>query len=129
MPIYEYACESCGHAFDALQKMNDDPLKDCPECNKPALKKLLSAPNFRLKGGGWYETDFKQDNQRNLADGTKKDAADKDGADKDGADKDRKSADDGKSGKTDKADKTAAKKDSKADAKDSGSKKSSSKKE
>ena len=67
MPIYEYACESCGHVFDVLQKMDADPLRDCPECGEPGLKKLLSAPNFRLKGGGWYETDFKKDNQRNLA--------------------------------------------------------------
>ena len=67
MPIYEYACESCGHVFDVLQKMDADLLQDCPECGKPELKKLLSAPNFRLKGGGWYETDFKKDNQRNLA--------------------------------------------------------------
>jgi putative FmdB family regulatory protein len=67
MPIYEYACESCGHIFDVLQKMNADPLVECPECGEPRLKKLLSAPNFRLKGGGWYETDFKKENQRNLA--------------------------------------------------------------
>lgn len=67
MPIYEYACQSCEHSFDVLQKMNEAPLLDCPECGKPRLKKLLSAPNFRLKGGGWYETDFKKDNQRNLA--------------------------------------------------------------
>ncbi len=66
MPIYEYACTSCEHVFDVLQKMGAEPLLDCPECGKPTLKKLLSAPNFRLKGGGWYETDFKKDNQRNL---------------------------------------------------------------
>jgi putative FmdB family regulatory protein len=69
MPIYEYACDNCGHVFDALQKMSDDPLTDCPECGEPRLKKLLSAPNFRLKGGGWYETDFKKDKRRNIADG------------------------------------------------------------
>ena len=80
MPIYEYACKSCGHGFDALQKMTDDPLTDCPDCGEPELKKLLSAPNFRLKGSGWYETDFKKDNQRNLAgDAAKK--AGKDGKD------------------------------------------------
>ena len=77
MPIYEYACKSCGHVFDALQKMNDDALIDCPDCGEPELKKLLSAPNFRLKGSGWYETDFKKDNQRNLAgDAIKKNAKD-----------------------------------------------------
>ena len=57
------------HTLDALQKMSDDPLVDCPECGKPALKRLISAPRFRLKGQGWYETDFKKDNQRNLAKG------------------------------------------------------------
>ena len=67
MPIYEYECGDCGHVFDALQKMSDKPLTDCPDCGKPGLRKLLSAPNFRLKGGGWYETDFKRDNKRNLA--------------------------------------------------------------
>jgi len=69
MPIYEYGCKSCGHALDALQKISDDPLVDCPECGEPALKRLISAPRFRLKGEGWYETDFKTDNQRNLAKG------------------------------------------------------------
>ena len=67
MPIYEYGCKSCGHALDALQKISDDPLVDCPECGEPALKRLISAPRFRLKGEGWYETDFKTENQRNLA--------------------------------------------------------------
>ena len=66
MPIYEYACTECEHTLDALQKMSDAPLVDCPECGEPALKKLISAPNFRLKGGGWYETDFKKDGQRNV---------------------------------------------------------------
>jgi len=67
MPIYEYECKACGHVFDALQKMSDNPLTDCPDCEEPQLRKLLSAPNFRLKGGGWYETDFKDKNKRNLA--------------------------------------------------------------
>jgi len=69
MPIYEYACNACGHVFDVLQKMDAPLLVDCPECGRPELRKLLSAPNFRLKGGGWYETDFKKDNRRNLAEG------------------------------------------------------------
>ena len=69
MPIYEYGCQSCGHKLDALQKMSDDPLVDCPACGQPSLKKPVSAPRFRLKGSGWYETDFKKDNQRNLAKG------------------------------------------------------------
>ena len=67
MPIYGYACRNCGHTLDALQKMADDPLTDCPECEQPALKRQLSAPRFRLKGQGWYETDFKTGDKRNIA--------------------------------------------------------------
>ena len=67
MPIYGYACKNCDHQFDALQKMADDMLVDCPACDEPQLRRQLSAPRFRLKGTGWYETDFKKDNQRNLA--------------------------------------------------------------
>lgn len=68
MPIYEYQCSACGHEFESIQRINDDPLKDCPECRKPELKKLISASGFRLKGGGWYETDFKGDGKKkNLA--------------------------------------------------------------
>jgi putative FmdB family regulatory protein len=67
MPIYEYACKNCGHTLDALQKMDEEPLVFCPSCGEAGLKKLISAPRFRLKGQGWYETDFKKDNQRNLA--------------------------------------------------------------
>jgi len=66
MPIYGYACRNCGHTLDALQKMSDDPLVDCPECSEPELKRQLSAPKFRLKGKGWYETDFKTGDKRNL---------------------------------------------------------------
>ena len=65
MPIYEYRCDSCGHQFDALQKLSDDPLRDCPECGESALKKMLSAPSFQLKGTGWYETDFKDKKKDN----------------------------------------------------------------
>ncbi len=67
MPIYEYACKNCDHTLDALQKMDEEPLVFCPSCGEAGLKKLISAPRFRLKGEGWYETDFKKDNQRNLA--------------------------------------------------------------
>ena len=67
MPIYEYACTNCQHTLDALQKVSDEPLRDCPECGESALKRLLSAPRFRLKGQGWYETDFKTGNKRNLS--------------------------------------------------------------
>ena len=64
MPIYEYQCEACGHDFETLQKISDAPLTECPQCGKAALKKLISAPAFRLKGGGWYETDFKTGEKR-----------------------------------------------------------------
>jgi putative FmdB family regulatory protein len=66
MPIYGYVCRNCEHTLDVLQKISDDPLVDCPECGKPQLRRQLSAPRFRLKGSGWYETDFKKDKQRNL---------------------------------------------------------------
>jgi putative FmdB family regulatory protein len=68
MPIYEYRCAACGHEMDALQKLSDAPLKKCPECGKQKLARLMSAPSFRLKGSGWYETDFKNDSdkKRNL---------------------------------------------------------------
>ena len=70
MPFYEYQCKNCGHDLEAMQKISDPPLKKCPHCGKSQLQRLMSAPVFRLKGGGWYETDFKgdQDNKRNLAD-------------------------------------------------------------
>jgi putative FmdB family regulatory protein len=81
MPFYEYQCKSCGHDLEAMQKISDPPLKKCPHCGKSQLQRLMSAPVFRLKGGGWYETDFKgdQDNKRNLADRPESDAP-KDGA-------------------------------------------------
>ena len=69
MPIYEYQCQKCHHHLEALQKFSDKPLRECPECGKHALQRLMSAPMFRLAGSGWYETDFKSDkeNKRNLA--------------------------------------------------------------
>lgn len=68
MPIYEYECQACEHKFDKLQKLSDTALVDCPECDQPELKKLVSAAGFRLKGAGWYETDFKSsDKQKNIA--------------------------------------------------------------
>jgi len=89
MPIYEYRCENCGHEMDALQRISDAPLVDCPECGQPALKKLISAAGFRLKGGGWYETDFKSGNKKNLHEtGEKKETAKtSDKKDKGGAEK------------------------------------------
>lgn len=59
MPIYEYQCQACGNEHEAIQKMSDAPLLNCPVCQEPELKKKISAAGFRLKGNGWYETDFK----------------------------------------------------------------------
>ena len=69
MPFYEYECQSCKFYTEVMQKITDAPLRKCPSCGKSTLKKLVSAPVFRLKGGGWYETDFKSDQEtkRNLA--------------------------------------------------------------
>lgn len=68
MPIYEYGCTDCEHQMEVLQKMSDDPLKDCPACGKSTLAKKISAAGFRLSGGGWYETDFKTGGKKkNLA--------------------------------------------------------------
>lgn len=72
MPIYEYACRACGEHLDALQKLSDAPLTDCPACGKPELVKQVTAAAFHLKGSGWYKTDFK--------DGQKKDAPKRDEA-------------------------------------------------
>ncbi len=59
MPIYEYECNECEHKLEVIQKINEEPLKECPECGDDSLRKLVSAASFRLKGTGWYETDFK----------------------------------------------------------------------
>ena len=69
MPFYEYECSSCKYSAEVLQKISDTPLRKCPSCGKGAFKRLISAPVFRLKGSGWYETDFKSDKEskRNLA--------------------------------------------------------------
>ena len=83
MPIYEYRCESCGHEFEKMQKLADAPLTDCPACGRPTLKKLISAAGFRLKGSGWYETDFKKgDKKKNLHEGVEKKAGGESGGDK-----------------------------------------------
>ncbi len=67
MPIYEYKCNACGHELEALQKLGAEPLVTCPACNEAELKKKISAAGFRLKGGGWYETDFKSGTKKNVA--------------------------------------------------------------
>jgi putative FmdB family regulatory protein len=100
VPIYEYRCESCAFELEKLQKMSEDKLVDCPECGQSALKRLVSAVAFRLKGSGWYETDFKKDNKRNLAESSDKDTVGKDTPDK------KPSGDDGK--KVDKSSSTSA---------------------
>ena len=107
MPFYEYECSACKFYVEALQKISDPPMKKCPSCKKQTLKRLVSAPVFRLKGAGWYETDFKSDgeNKRNLV-----------GEDKEPA-TDSKSASDAPSTKSDaKAEKPADKPAAKDDA-------------
>lgn len=74
MPIYEYRCDNCGHELEEMQKLSDSPLTDCPECKTSSLKKMVSAAGFRLKGSGWYETDFKSEKRKNIA-GDKKEGA------------------------------------------------------
>ena len=68
MPIYEYKCSKCEHQFEIIQRFSDSPLESCPECGQKSIKKLVSAPSFRLKGGGWYETDFKTGSKKNIVD-------------------------------------------------------------
>jgi putative FmdB family regulatory protein len=76
MPFYEYECQACKFYTEVMQKITDAPLRECPSCHKRTLKKLVSAPVFRLKGGGWYETDFKSDKEekRNLHGAEKEEA-------------------------------------------------------
>ena len=82
MPIYEYQCQQCGHHHEALQKLSDPQLRQCPECGRKSLKRLVSAVRFRLAGSGWYETDFKSDKEakRNLHEKADKDEAKADGS-------------------------------------------------
>ena len=68
MPIYEYKCSKCEHQFEVIQRLSDNPVESCPACNKKTVKKLVSAPSFRLKGAGWYETDFKTGSKKNIVD-------------------------------------------------------------
>lgn len=67
MPIYEYQCMDCEHEFETIQKISEDPLVTCPQCSNDSLKKKISAAGFRLKGGGWYETDFKSGGRKNVS--------------------------------------------------------------
>lgn len=76
MPIYEYECRSCGHELEKIQRMSDSPLTDCPSCEEPGLRRKVSAAGFRLKGGGWYETDFKKgSSKKNVHESGKKEVA------------------------------------------------------
>ena len=84
MPIYEYQCDSCGARIEALQKLNDKPLEVCSACGSSSLRKLVSAASFRLKGGGWYETDFKTGEKKKIAESdSKNNKSDGVGSDKD----------------------------------------------
>jgi putative FmdB family regulatory protein len=121
MPIYEYACKNCGHTLDELQKLSDEPLVDCPECGQAQLKRLLSAPRFRLKGAGWYETDFKKDKQRNLAKGEADANAGGDKSDAAGSDKSNGSKADSDSSPPKAAEKSSDSKPEKAKASESKS--------
>lgn len=80
MPIYEYQCKSCGFEFETIQKISEDPLKGCPECGLEELRKLVSKAAFRLKGGGWYETDFKSGSKKNVAGSDSSSTSDSGGA-------------------------------------------------
>ena len=102
MPIYEYRCGSCSHELEALQKINDSPLRKCPECGKLTLRRLISAPVFRLKGGGWYETDFKGDGdkKRNLVESAQNESSNSESSSS------SKSADSAKSDTSSKSDKS-----------------------
>lgn len=82
MPFYEYVCESCGSETEILQKVSDPPETQCPRCHAAALSKRISAAGFRLKGGGWYETDFKSSGKKNLAGEGKSDETKSEGGDK-----------------------------------------------
>ncbi len=68
MPIYDYKCSNCEHQFELIQKFSDQPAEICPQCSQKSVQKLVSAPSFRLKGGGWYETDFKTGAKKNIVD-------------------------------------------------------------
>ena len=106
MPLYEYQCQDCGHELEMLQKFSDDPKTFCPECQKETLKKKVSAAGFRLSGGGWYETDFKSGDKKNLTKKEKEKGESKTSSKEKDSKTEKK--DSGASGKSDKP-KTAAK--------------------
>ena len=121
MPIYEYHCSKCDHKLEALQKFSDVPLSECPACLQQGLRKLVSAPSFRLKGGGWYETDFKTGDKKQLAESESATKADSGSSDesskstgneeqgkkeKDQGEKDKRESGKAEQGKTDSPDKS-----------------------
>lgn len=122
MPIYEYQCQNCDHTLETIQKISEKPLRKCPECGKLALDKLISATAFRLKGDGWYETDFKSGSKRNVAgdkDASSSGSSDGAGAPK-SAESSSKSAD--SSGSSKKSDTASSKNSKSAGSKKTGSK-------
>ena len=109
MPIYEYRCSACGHELEALQKLRDAPLTECPSCGKAELRKQVSAAGFQLKGSGWYVTDFRDGGGKKGAEkGAEKGDADKGGAEKSSADKAASAPAEGASASTGTADAPAA---------------------
>jgi putative FmdB family regulatory protein len=124
MPIYEYRCKACDHETEALQKMSDKPLRKCPECGRMQLQRLISAPSFRLKGAGWYETDFKsgKENKRNIAG----DAPEQTSSEKASTEKSAEKKTDKKTDKKDKKEGSSSADSAKSTGKKSGGKDSSS---
>ena len=78
VPIYEYLCDACGERLEVMQKISERPLQQCPACKQNRLRKLVSASAFRLKGSGWYETDFKHGGKKSVSSGSEDSGADKD---------------------------------------------------
>lgn len=91
MPIYEYVCDQCNHDMEAFQKLSEEPLVTCPKCGADSLRKKISAAGFRLKGGGWYETDFKAGKKKNVVGSDSSDGA-KSGSDAKTSDSSTKSS-------------------------------------
>jgi len=107
MPIYEYQCKKCNHRLEKLQKVTDSPLVDCPACENQELVKLVSAAGFRLKGSGWYETDFKKGSKRNIVEGGSESVSSSGDTDKTG--KTGQSSDSGNVSSSSTSDSTASK--------------------
>ncbi|HBD11953.1 MAG TPA: hypothetical protein DCZ13_07380 [Porticoccaceae bacterium] len=107
MPIYEYTCSSCQRETEVIQKISEGPLEICPHCNEKALTKKLTASAFRLSGSGWYETDFKTGDKKNLA-------GDKSGDGKNSTDTKSGDSGSGSSGSVDKSSSTAGNKSEKS---------------